>query len=97
MYSDSHHVIDALAELIEATVQHISDEKIMSRMSQVRFIIHVDESSLQAQFTPQQLKTIESHEMASIVDELIVAIGLQRFRFAESQSKGKPNLTCRGI
>lgn len=82
-------MIDALAELIEASVQ-IPDEKVMShgRMSQVRHIIQVDETSFQAQFTPQQLKTIESHEMASIVDELMSAIGLQRFRFAERQSKG---------
>jgi hypothetical protein len=91
MYSDSHEVIDALAELIDATVQ-ISDERAMSRgrMNQVRRIIQVDEATFQAQFTPHQLKTIESHEMASIVDELISAIGLQRFRFAERQSKGTP-------
>jgi hypothetical protein len=89
MYSDAHQVIDALAELIEATVQ-ISDEKVMSqgRMNQVRYIIHANETSFQAKFTPQQLKTIESHEMASIVDELVSAIGLQRFRFTERQSKG---------
>jgi hypothetical protein len=89
MYSDSYQVIDALAELIEATVQ-ISDDKVMShgRMSQVRHIIQVDEASFQAQFTPQQLKTIESHEMSSIVDELMSAIGLQRFRFTERQSNG---------
>lgn len=89
MYSDSHQVIDALAELIEATVQ-ISDDKVISpgRMSQVRHIIQVDEISFQAQFTPQQLKTIESHEMATIVEDLISAIGLQRFRFTERQENG---------
>ena len=90
MYSDSHHVVDALAELVEATVQ-ISDEKVMSRgrmMSQVRHIIQADETSFQAQFTGLQLKTIESREMALIVDELISAIGLQRFRFMERQNKG---------
>jgi len=89
MYSDDYQVIDALAELIEATVQ-ISDAKVMSqgRMNQVRHIVQVDEQSFQAQFTAQQLKTIESHEMASIVDELISAIGLQRFRFTERQNRG---------
>ena len=89
MYSDSYQVIDALAELIEATVQ-ISDDKVMSpgRMSQVRHIIQVDEISFQAQFTSQQLKTIESHEMATIVDDLISAIGLQRFRFTARQENG---------
>lgn len=89
MYSDSHQVIDALAELIEATVQ-ISDEKVMSlgRMSQVRHIILVDGPSFHAQFTPQQLKTIESNEMAIIVNELISAVGLQRYRFTERQNQG---------
>jgi hypothetical protein len=89
MYSDSHPVVDSLADLIETTV-HISDEKVMStgRMNQVRHIIHVDELSFQAQFTPLQLKLIESHEMALIVDELLSAIGLQRFRFAERQDIG---------
>jgi hypothetical protein len=95
MYSDSHQVVDSLAELIETTV-HISDEKVMStgRMSQVRHIIHVDELSFQAQFTPLQLKTIESHEMVLIVDELLSAIGLQRFRFAERQNNGTHVSRC---
>ena len=89
MYSDAHQVIDALSEFVETTVQ-ISDEKVMSqgRMSQVRHIIQVDEQSFQAQFSAQQLKTIESHEMESIVDELVSAIGLQRLRFTERQNRG---------
>lgn len=89
MYSSSLQVIDALAEFIEATVQ-ISDEKVMSqgRMNQVRHILQVDEQSFKAQFSAQQLKTIESHEMASIVDELVSAIGLQRFRFTERLNRG---------
>ena len=89
MYSDAHQVIDALSEFIETAVQ-ISDEKVMSqgRMNQVRHIIQVDEQSFQAQFTAQQLKTIESHEMESIVDELVSAIGLQRLRFTERQNRG---------
>lgn len=90
MYSDSQQIIESLADLIESTVQ-FSDDLVMSpgRMSQVRHILQVDESSFQAQFTPQQLKTIESHEMASIVDELVSAVGLQRFRFTERQINGK--------
>jgi hypothetical protein len=31
---------------------------------------------------------IESKEMSSIVDELVSAIGLQRFRFTERQNNG---------
>jgi hypothetical protein len=89
MYSESPYVIDALAELIETTVL-ISDEKVMSsgRMSQVRHIIQPNEISFQSQFSPHKLKQIESHEMASIVDELLSAIALQRFRFVERQNKG---------
>ena len=94
MYSSSPSVIDALADFIETTVQ-ISDEKVMSqgRMNQVRHILQVDEQSFKAQFSAYQLKTIESHEMASIVDELVSAIGLQRFRFTEHQKRGT-NIIC---
>jgi hypothetical protein len=89
MYSDSHHVIDALAELIETTVM-LTDEKTMSegRRNQVRYIIQVDESTFQEQFSSGQLKAIETKEMEAIVDELISAIGLQRFRFTERQNNG---------
>ena len=89
MYSASQFVIDALAELIETTIL-ISDEKVMStgRMNQVRYIIQVDKVSFQAEFSSQQLKLVESREMALIVDELMSAIGLQRFRFTDRQNKG---------
>jgi hypothetical protein len=90
MYSDSLEVIDALAELIEGTVV-VSDDKVMSkgRLDQVRHILQVDEASFRSQFNAHQLKTIESHEMSAIVDELMSAISLQRFRFADRQSNGK--------
>lgn len=90
MYSDSHIVVDALAELIETTIL-LTDEKIMSegRMDQVRHIMHVDESSFQTSFSPKQLKTIETKEMGYIVDELVSAVALQRFRFTERQNNGK--------
>lgn len=89
MYSDAQNVIDSLAELVE-TVVVFSDDKVMSagRMSQVRHIIQPDEASFQSQFSPHKLKQIESHEMASIVDELQTAIALQRYRFDERQIKG---------
>jgi hypothetical protein len=90
MYSDSHYVVDALAELVETTIL-LTDEKAMSegRMDQVRHIMQVDESSFQTSFSPEQLKTIETKEMGSIVDELISAVSLQRFRFTERQNNGK--------
>jgi hypothetical protein len=90
MYSDSHEVVDVLAELVETTIL-LTDEKIMSegRMNQVRYIIQVDESSFQAQFSASQLKSIETKEMETIVDELVSAVALQRFRFTERQKNGK--------
>lgn len=82
-------MIDALAEFIETTV--VVDEKVMSsgRMSQVRHILGVDEFDFKSQFTDQQLKAIESREMAIIADELVSGVGLQRFRFVEQQISGK--------
>ena len=90
MYSDSDDAVDALAELIEYTVPLV-DSKVMSegRMSQVRNLLQVDEATFRSQFTPEQLKTIESKEMGTIVGELASAIGLQRFRFTERQNKGE--------
>jgi hypothetical protein len=58
------------------------------RIRQVRHIIQADEVSFYTEFTPQQLMSIESREMASIFDELMSAIGLQRFRFSVRQKKG---------
>lgn len=89
MYSDSNLVLDALAEFVESTAI-ISDEKISSsgRLSQVRHIIQPDVASFQTQVTGRQLKIIESREMLTIVNELMSAIGLQRFRFIERQAKG---------
>lgn len=89
MYSDCDQAVDALAELIESTV-HLDEEKVMSegRMNQVRLLLQVDEATFRARFSPEQLKTIEAKEMSTIVDELVSAIGLQRFRFVERQNKG---------
>lgn len=82
--------MNCLAELIESTIE-ISDQKVISegKMNQVRHIMQVDDNAFKAQFTAQQLKTIESHEMTYIVDELVSAIGLQHFRFTERQKRGK--------
>jgi hypothetical protein len=90
MYSDSHNVIDALADFLETTLV-ISDQKVMSegRMNQARHIIGVDEVTFKSQLSPQQLKAIESSEMVIIADELVSGVGLQRFRFTERQGNGK--------
>lgn len=97
MYSDSSLVIDALAELIEAVVARhqvptVSDE----RMTQVRYIMQVDEASFRSNITKNQLVTIESKEMFSILEGLVSAIGLQRFRFFDRQNKGDDGV-CRNL
>ena len=89
MYSDSKFVIDALAEFIDAVVERhqvaiVSEE----RMTQVRYIMQVDEVSFRSRITSEQLVAIESKEMSSILNELISAVGLQRFRFIERQNNG---------
>jgi hypothetical protein len=91
MYSDSRFVIDALAEFIEAVLQrhrspNVSDE----HMTQVRYIMQVDdEASFKSNISPLILMSIESKEMDTILEELISAIGLQRFRFIQRQNNGK--------
>lgn len=94
MYSDSRLVVDALADLVEAVVARhqlpsVSDE----RMTQVQYIMHVDEVAFRSSITKDQLVTIESKEMVSILEELVSAIGLQRFRFVDRQNSGKYDCT----
>lgn len=90
MYSDSREVIDALAEFVESACQGAGREAISeARMNQVRHIIQVDESAFQANFTAEQLETIETKEMGAVVGELAFAIGLQRVRFTTRQEQGK--------
>lgn len=89
MYSDSRDVIDGLAEFIETSCQGAGREAISEgRMNQVRHIIQVDESAFQANFTADQLETIETKEMSAVVEELAFAIGLQRGRFTSRQEAG---------
>jgi hypothetical protein len=90
MYSDSHAVVDSLADFVETTMQTASNTVIsQGRMNQVRHIIQVDEASFKANFTAEQLKTIETKEMAAIVEEVVSAVGLQRLRFTERRNKGR--------
>lgn len=98
MYSDSKEVVDALAELIEACVSEDEDSPMVleERMSQVRYLLQVDEASFQSNFSAEQLNLIESKEMSAIVDDLVSAIGLQRFRFTERQNNGDHDV-CRSL
>lgn len=98
MYSDSKDVVDALAEFIEASVSEDEDAPVVleERMTQVRYLLQVDEVSFQSNFSADQLNMIESKEMSAIVDELVSAIGLQRFRFTERQNNGTYNSEVNG-
>lgn len=89
MYSDSGLVVEALAEFMEHVVErhihaHVSDE----RMTQVRYIMQVDEASFRSNISSDQLVMIESKEMTGILEEIVSAIGLQRFRFVDRQANG---------
>jgi hypothetical protein len=86
MYSDSQLVMDAVAELMERVLD--TKELSMDRMTQTRYIMEVDEATFQS-ISVADLQRIESKEMNAIVEELVSAIGLQRFRFAERQTNGK--------
>jgi hypothetical protein len=97
MYSDSRLVVDALAELMECVMERHQVATVSEqRMTQVRYIMQVDEDSFRTHITAEQLVTIESKEMAVILDELVSAIGLQRFRFTDRQANGKcvPGRAC---
>jgi hypothetical protein len=97
MYSDSHEAIDALAELIESTV-HVSDDVDVSigRMKQLQHILQLDESTFHSKFDAVKLALIETREMSDIVEELVSAVGLQRFRFTEREKLGGHDV-CRNL
>eukprot|EP00934_Nitzschia_sp_Nitz4_P000247 Nitzschia sp. Nitz4//scaffold384_size14786//6076//10073//NITZ4_008916-RA/size14786-snap-gene-0.0-mRNA-1//1//CDS//3329549943//247//frame0 len=97
MYSSSPPVVDALAEFIEVTLQHDRTSKVSSkRMAQTRYIMQVDEASFRANVSPDHLLTIELKELAPIVEEIMSAVGLQRFRFVERQERGDVEV-CRNL
>ncbi len=86
MYSDSQLVMEAVAELMERVV--LTRDMTTDRMTQTRYIMEVDETKFQS-ISVADLERIESKEMEAIVQELVSAIGLQRFRFTERQANGK--------
>ena len=91
MYSDSGLVIDSLADLLETIVEQHAQGKGISqeRMTQVRYIMQVDEVAFRTNVGPEKLVLIEDKEMSSILTEMVSAIGLQRFRFVDRQKEGK--------
>ena len=98
MYSDSRLVLDALAELLESALERhhktttavasSSHEQSRSMLTQVRYIMQVDEDSFRSNITADQLLAIESKEMAVILEEFVSSVGLQRFRFSDRQASG---------
>jgi len=97
MYSDYRGSIDALADLVEAATKKETTAYVLGeRMNQVRYIMQVDEASFTSSFSADQLISIETKEMESIMDELVSAIGLQRFRFVERQNNGDHDV-CRSL
>lgn len=80
MYSDSPLVIEALAELLESATAH--DDAAKSTPSATSpFNVHPLAGIL-------PLNGQVNGESQSVMDELVAAIGLQRFRFVERQANG---------
>lgn len=94
MYSDSQLVMEAVAELMERVLE--TRDMTMDRMTQTRYIMEVDETTFQS-ISVEDLQRIESKEMNAIEQELVSAIGLQRFRFAERQTNGEFILNERSL
>lgn len=88
MCTDSPQVIGALADLIDHAVHTPTEEVSDDRMNQVRHVIQVNELAFKANFSPDHLRIIEAKEMALILEQLCISIGLQRARFVESQREG---------
>jgi hypothetical protein len=87
MYSDSKDVVDALADFLESVLSARAVSE--GRMTQACRILQVDASYFEAQITMERLESIETAEMEGIVEELVTAIGLQRFRFLDRQEQGE--------
>ena len=90
MYSDSSEVVDALADCLEYLLS--SSRRISpSAVEQTRLLMDHPPSveAFAKTVSVEQLKEIELKEQSELVAELTSAIGLQRFRFGERQSRGK--------
>jgi hypothetical protein len=90
MYSDSENVVDALADALDLLlIDPVKNPFTEGRMNQAQYILGVDKQSFQAEITRGQLTAIEVKEMCAIVQEIVSAVGLQRFRFTERENAGK--------
>ena len=100
MYSDSPEVVGAMADFIDRAMESpLETETSEDRMNQVRHIINVSESAFKANFSAEHLRVIENKEMASILEEVSSAIGLQRIRFVDLQKQGTSSicLVCTAV
>lgn len=88
LYSDSDLVVEGMAELIDNCIQGNNESRVSDeRMTQARYIMEVEEEIFRT-ITAEDLYRIEVKEMQDVLDELVSAIGLQRFRYSERQAKG---------
>jgi hypothetical protein len=88
MYSDSQLVMEAVAELFDRILVKREKKSVCrERMIQTRYVMEVDDAAFLS-ISVEDISRIESKEMDAIVVELVSAIGLQRFRFAERQENG---------
>ena len=89
LYSDSELVVEAMAELLDTSLTSNGSGGISARrMTQARYIMEVDEEAFRS-ISRDDIFRIECKEMNEALGELVSAVGLQRFRFAERQNRGK--------
>ena len=91
LYSDSDCVLDSMTELLETLLNRHSHE--MDKRESMSLLVNF--MKVEHQTSPSSLHQFEDHineeneQEDTILSELISAIGLQRFRFGERQSKGE--------
>lgn len=88
LYSDSDLVVEAMAEFLDVCIPVDAEHRVSKeRMTQARYIMEVDEDAFRS-ISAEDLYRIEAKEMEAVLGELVIAVGLQRFRYSERQAKG---------
>lgn len=97
MYSDSEMVLDALAEMLETLMdKHTQDRITMDSLSMVQSFIQTQGiypfESASTIRTLEENVSLEMSEREDILSELVIAIGLQRFKMKMHLLDGKDSM-----
>ena len=106
LYSDAENVVDAVSDLVDTLLQLDSrDANLALGITIAQSVMNGEStasfSMLGGGWDPLMLarKLTEVNEKARIdvLSELVTAVGLQRFRFAESQNNGETKLSAEEV